>query len=415
MPIKSGRWIPKSATADSRRILATRALRGFGDGLVSVLLPSYLLALEFSAAQVGAIVFGTLLGSAALTLWVGLASHRIGRKPVLLAAAALMFATGLGFAGARGFWVIFAVAVIGTLNPSAGDVSLFLPIEQAALAETVVSSDLTAAFSLYNVGGAFAGAFGALASAIPSAIAPRMGWTLAGAERSGFFVYSALAVIAAIIYSSLTAAIETAPLPAATKPLARSRSIVIKLSMLFSLDSFGGGFTVQSLLALWLFRRFDMSVAAAGSFFFFAGLLGALSQFLSSSIAARFGRINTMVFTHLPANVFLILAGVMPSLKLAIVFLLLRALLSSMDVPARQSYVMAVVPPEERAAAAGVTNVPRSLASAFSPLPAGVMLDYSVFGWPLICAGSIKILYDVLLLRQFRHVRPSDEEAPQAR
>lgn len=409
MPIQSGRWIPKSATADSRRILATRALRGFGDGLVSVLLPSYLLALEFSAAQVGAIVFGTLLGSAALTLWVGLASHRIGRKPVLLAAAALMFATGLGFGFARGFWAIFAVAVIGTLNPSAGDVSLFLPIEQAALAETVVTSDLTAAFSLYNVGGAFAGAFGALASGLPSAIAPRMGWTLAGAERSGFFIYSALAVIAALIYSSLTAAIETAPLPAATKPLARSRSIVIKLSMLFSLDSFGGGFTVQSLLALWLFRRFDMSVAAAGSFFFFAGLLGALSQFLSSSIAARFGRINTMVFTHLPANVFLILAGVMPSLRLAIVFLLLRALLSSMDVPARQSYVMAVVPPEERAAAAGVTNVPRSLASAFSPLPAGLMLDYSVFGWPLICAGSIKILYDLLLLRQFRDVRPSDE------
>ena len=412
MPIQSGRWIPKSATADSRRILATRALRGFGDGLVSVLLPSYLLALEFSAAQVGVIVFGTLLGSAALTLWVGLASHRIGRKPVLLAAVALMFATGIGFGFARGFWAIFAVAVIGTLNPSAGDVSLFLPVEQAALAQTVVSSDLTAAFSLYNVGGAFAGAFGALASGLPSAIAPRMGWTLAGAERSGFFVYSALAVAAAIIYWSLTPAIETAPLPATTKPLARSRSIVIKLSMLFSLDSFGGGFTVQSLLALWLFRRFDLSVAAAGSFFFFAGLLGALSQFLSSSIAARFGRINTMVFTHLPANVFLILAGVMPNLKLAIVFLLLRALLSSMDVPARQSYVMAVVPPEERAAAAGVTNVPRSLASAFSPLPAGLMLDYSVFGWPLICAGSIKILYDFLLLRQFRHVRPSDEPGP---
>ncbi|MFZ1888623.1 MAG: MFS transporter [Candidatus Binataceae bacterium] len=412
MAIQSGRWIPKSATADSRRILATRALRGFGDGLVSVLLPSYLLALRFSAAQVGAIVFGTLLGSAALTLWVGLASHRIGRKPVLLAAAALMFATGLGFGFARGFWPIFAVAVIGTLNPSAGDVSLFLPIEQAALAETVVTLDLTAAFSLYNVGGAFAGAFGALASGLPSAIAPRLGWTLAGAERSGFFIYSALAIIAGIIYLSLTAAIETEPLPATTKPLARSRAIVIKLSMLFSLDSFGGGFTVQSLLALWLFRRFDMSVAGAGSFFFFAGLLGALSQFLSSSIAARFGRINTMVFTHLPASVFLILAGVMPSLRLAIVFLLLRSLLSSMDVPARQSYVMAVVPPEERAAAAGVTNVPRSLASAFSPLPAGLMLDYSVFGWPLICAGSIKILYDLLLLRQFRRVRPSDEPGP---
>ncbi|HUY27445.1 MAG TPA: MFS transporter [Candidatus Binataceae bacterium] len=410
MPIKPGRWFPKSTSADSRRILTTRAMRGFADGLVSVLLPSYLLAIGFSSGQVGAIVFGTLLGSAALTLWVGLASHRLGRKRVLIAAAALMFATGLGFGAARGFWAIFAVAVIGTLNPSAGDVSLFLPVEQASLAETVEGSDLTATFALYNVGGAFAGAFGALASGLPAALAPRLRWTLAAAYRSGFFVYSAIAAMVAVLYLSLGAGIESAPLPAAAKPLERSRGIVIKLSALFSLDAFGGGFTVQSLLALWLFKRFDMSVAEAGSFFFFSGLLGALSQFLSSSIAARFGRINTMVFTHLPANVFLIAAGVMPSLHPAIAFLLLRALLSSMDVPARQSYVMAVVPAEERAAAAGVTNVPRSLASAFSPLPAGLMLDYSVFGWPLICAGSLKVLYDFLLMREFRHVRPPDEQ-----
>ncbi len=407
----SRRWYPKSATADSRRLLTTRSMRGFADGLVSVLLPSYLLALGFSSTQVGVVVFGTLFGSAALTLWVGLTSHRIGRKPVLLAAAALMFATGIGFGFARGFWMIFAVAIIGTLNPSAGDVSLFLPVEQASLAETIDPSDLTAAFAIYNVGGAFAGAFGALASGLPTMFVKRLGWTLAGAYRSGFFVYSAIAVIAAILYASLSPEIEAAPSAPARRPLERSRAIVLKLSALFSLDSFGGGFTVQSLLALWLFKRFDMSVAAAGSFFFFAGLCGALSQFASSLIAARFGRINTMVFTHLPANACLILAGIVPNLHLVIALLLLRALLSSMDVPARQSYVMAVVPPEERAAAAGVTNVPRGLASAFSPLPAGLMLDYSVFGWPLICAGSLKLIYDLLLLRQFRHVLPPDEQS----
>ncbi len=407
----SRRWYPKSATADSRRLLTTRSMRGFADGLVSVLLPSYLLALGFSSTQVGVVVFGTLFGSAALTLWVGLTSHRIGRKPVLLAAAALMFATGIGFGFARGFWMIFAVAIIGTLNPSAGDVSLFLPVEQASLAETIDPSDLTAAFAIYNVGGAFAGAFGALASGLPTMFVKRLGWTLAGAYRSGFFVYSAIAVIAAILYASLSPEIEAAPSAPARRPLERSRAIVLKLSALFSLDSFGGGFTVQSLLALWLFKRFDMSVAAAGSFFFFAGLCGALSQFASSLIAARFGRINTMVFTHLPANACLILAGIAPNLHLVIALLLLRALLSSMDVPARQSYVMAVVPPEERAAAAGVTNVPRGLASAFSPLPAGLMLDYSVFGWPLICAGSLKLIYDLLLLRQFRHVLPPDEQS----
>jgi MFS family permease len=407
----SRRWYPKSATADSRRLLTTRSMRGFADGLVSVLLPSYLLALGFSSTQVGVVVFGTLFGSAALTLWVGLTSHRIGRKPVLLAAAALMFATGIGFGFARGFWMIFAVAIIGTLNPSAGDVSLFLPVEQASLAETIDPSDLTAAFAIYNVGGAFAGAFGALASGLPTMFVKRLRWTLAGAYRSGFFVYSAIAVIAAILYASLSPEIEAAPSAPARRPLERSRAIVLKLSALFSLDSFGGGFTVQSLLALWLFKRFDMSVAAAGSFFFFAGLCGALSQFASSLIAARFGRINTMVFTHLPANACLILAGIAPNLHLVIALLLLRALLSSMDVPARQSYVMAVVPPEERAAAAGVTNVPRGLASAFSPLPAGLMLDYSVFGWPLICAGSLKLIYDLLLLRQFRHVLPPDEQS----
>lgn len=407
----SRRWYPKSATADSRRLLTTRSMRGFADGLVSVLLPSYLLALGFSSTQVGVVVFGTLFGSAALTLWVGLTSHRIGRKPVLLAAAALMFATGIGFGFARGFWMIFAVAIIGTLNPSAGDVSLFLPVEQASLAETIDPSDLTAAFAIYNVGGAFAGAFGALASGLPTMFVKRLRWTLAGAYRSGFFVYSAIAVIAAILYASLSPEIEAAPSAPARRPLERSRAIVLKLSALFSLDSFGGGFTVQSLLALWLFKRFDMSVAAAGSFFFFAGLCGALSQFASSLIAARFGRINTMVFTHLPANACLILAGIVPNLHLVIALLLLRALLSSMDVPARQSYVMAVVPPEERAAAAGVTNVPRGLASAFSPLPAGLMLDYSVFGWPLICAGSLKLIYDLLLLRQFRHVLPPDEQS----
>ncbi len=232
----SRRWYPKSATADSRRLLTTRSMRGFADGLVSVLLPSYLLALGFSSTQVGVVVFGTLFGSAALTLWVGLTSHRIGRKPVLLAAAALMFATGIGFGFARGFWMIFAVAIIGTLNPSAGDVSLFLPVEQASLAETIDPSDLTAAFAIYNVGGAFAGAFGALASGLPTMFVKRLRWTLAGAYRSGFFVYSAIAVIAAILYASLSPEIEAAPSAPARRPLERSRAIVLKLSALFSLD-----------------------------------------------------------------------------------------------------------------------------------------------------------------------------------
>ena len=209
---------------------------------------------------------------------------------------------------------------------------------------------------------------------------------IVAAERSGFIAYAVLALIAATVYWPLTPAIEAEPLMPGTRPLAQSRAIVIRLAALFSIDSFGGGLAIQSLLALWLFHRFQLSIRAAAPLFFVTGLLGAFSQLASSWLAARIGRIRTMAYTHIPANVCLMIAGTMPNARLALVFLLLRASMSSMDVPARQSYVMAVVPPEERAAAASVTNVPRSLASAMAPLPAGALLDYSLFGWPLFWA-----------------------------
>jgi len=403
------RWFPQSATRDARLLLSTRALRGLADGAVSVLLPGYLTAIGFSPLRVGAIVFGTLLGSAALTLWVGLATDRLGRRRVLLAACALMLLTGIGFASTTSFWPLFVVAVVGTLNPSAGDVSLFLPVEQAALAEAAEPRDLTAMFALYNVAGAMAGAFGALASGVPAILATRHGWALAPALRSGFVAYSILALIAFTFYRRLSPDVEVERQPVRRAPLEKSRAIVIRLSALFSIDALGGGFVIQSLLALWLFRRFNLSVQTAGAFFFAAGLLGSFSQFISAALASRFGRINTMVFSHLPSNAMLILAALMPTPALAMGFLLLRSSTSQMDVPARQSYVMAVVPPEERAAAATVTNVPRSLASALAPLPAGAMLNASTFGWPLICAGTLKTIYDILLLIQFRAVKPTDE------
>src|SRR6266851_6578601 len=250
-------WFPRSATADGELLLATRALRGLADGAVSVILPSYLTLIGFSPLRVGAIVFGTLLGSAALTLWVGLATDRLGRRRVLLAACALMLLTGIGFASLTSFWPMFAVAVVGTLNPSAGDVRLFLPVEQAALAEAAAVGDLTSMFALYNVAGALAGALGALASGIPAVIAARHGWALAPALRSGFVAYSIIALIAFAVYRRLSPAVEAVHGPGRSAPLAKSRSIVLRLSALFSLDAFGGGFVVQSLLALWLFRRFN--------------------------------------------------------------------------------------------------------------------------------------------------------------
>lgn len=399
------RLLPPSAGGDARVLLATRVLRGFADGAVAVVLAGYLTSLGLSPLAVGAIVTGTMLGSAALALAVGLWGGRFSRRRVLGASCALMLATGLGFAGATSFWPLFVVAVVGTLNPSAGDVSVFLPTEQAVLAQAAAPRERTALFAWYNLAGSLAGAAGALASAVPAWIAQRRHVELHAAERWVFVAYGATAVVAALFYRRLSPAIES-PTAAPSLALARSRAIVLRLAALFSLDSLGGGFVVQSLMVLWLWKRFGLSVTAAGELFFVAGICAAFSQLASSRLAARIGLVETMVYTHLPANVLLVAAGVAPNVTAAVACLLLRMCLSNMDVPARQSYVMAVVPPEERAAAAGVTNVPRSLAAALTPVVAGWMLERSSFGWPLVCAGVSKAVYDVLLLVQFKQRRP---------
>lgn len=398
-----------TSKADARRLFFARAVRGFADGLVSVVLPGYLTRLGFSPAAIGAIVGGTLLGSAALTITVGLAGHRFERRRLLLFASFLMLLTGLGFSALTVFWALLLVAVLGTLNPSSGDVTMFLPVEQAILSESAQGTARTNLFAWYNVTGSMAAALGALAGGAPELAARTLQVSLMTAERSVFLFYAAASLLAAAAYRRLSPAVEVS-VAAPSSPLARSRPIVLKLALLFSIDSFGGGFVVQSLLVLWLYRRFGLSAEEAGTVFFAAGILAALSQLLSSKVAARIGLVRTMVYTHLPANLFLIAAGVMPTAPLAVFFLLLRASLSSMDVPARQSYVMAVVPPEERAAASSVTNVPRSLASAIPPVFTGMMLDGSAFGWPLICAGVLKTAYDLLLLHQFRSVKPPEED-----
>ena len=397
------------ALGDAHRIVLIRGLRGFVDGFVSVLLAGYLSRLGFTPVRIGAIVTGTLLGSAALTMALGLGGHRMERRPVLVGASLVMLATGIGFAGLTAFWPLLVVAVLGTLNPSAGDVSVFLPTEQAALAQTTPAGERTRLFAWYNVAGNFAGALGALVSGLPAALAHARGSDVAAAERCGFLLYALVGVVSAAVYLGLGRSVEP-PRRADGAPLARSRSIVVHLAALFSLDSFGGGFVVQSLLVLWLYRRFQLSVEVAGAIFFAAGVASALSQLVSPGLARRIGLVRTMVYTHVPANVFLILAGLVPSAPFAVTFLLLRAAVSQMDVPARQAYVMAVVPPEERAAAASVTNVPRSLAAAVPPLITGAMLSRSAFGWPLVCGGILKLVYDLLLLAQFRSVQPAAED-----
>lgn len=402
------RLLPPEATPDVAILLWARGVRAFGDGFVSVLLPLYLLTLGFDGFQIGALATATLTGSAALTLLVGFIAHRFRRRAVLLSAAMLMVATGVAFAAVDGFWPLLVVAFVGTLNPSSGDVSLFLPLEQALLAQTVGGGSRTAIFARYSLVGTLMAAGGALCGGVPSLIAARGILDLRGALEAMFLLYALLGAVALLLYRRLSPRIE----PAARTPAAPGRDarrIVYTLAALFSLDALGGGFVVQSLLALWLFTRFDLAPATAGTIFFWAGVLSAVSYLAAVPLAARIGLINTMVFTHLPANIVLILVPFMPTLPLAIGLLLARSALSQVDVPTRNAYVMAVVPPAERTAAASVTSVSRSLAAAAGPLPAGWLLGLSAFGWPLVIGGALKVLYDLLLLAMFAHVRLPEE------
>jgi MFS family permease len=400
--------LPPGTLPDARLLLAARALRAFGDGYVSLLLPYYLTLLGYSALQIGLLVTATLLGSGLLTLATGFIAHQHSTRRLLLAASVLMIATGFATASVTEFWPLVIIAAVGTLNPAASDVTMFSPLEQTLLARATTAQSRTALFARYSLIGALVAAIGAQCAGIPDLFAAGGDTQRLQAVQGMFVLYALLGVASLPLYRRLSPALEPEHHEQPV-PLGKSRRIVYTLSALFSIDSFAGGFAVQSLMALWLLQRFDLSVTAAGTIFFWTGLLTAFSHLAAARVAARFGLINTMVFTHLPANVFLILVPFMPTLELALLFLFLRSALSSMDVPARTSYVMAVVSPGERPAAASVTAVPRSLASALSPSIAGALLVASPFGWPLVICGALKIVYDLMLLRMFRGIKPPEE------
>jgi MFS family permease len=388
-------------------LLVAKGLRAFGDGFVSLLLPVYLLELGFSPLQVGIIATTTLLGSGVLTLVVGLHAYRFHYRSLLLAATLLMAVTGLGFAAFTSFWPLLLIALVGTLNPSSGDVSVFLPLEHAVLSRVVTDRQRTAVFARYSLVGSLVAAFGSLAAGLPSWLGAQ-GVTPLAAMQGMFVLYALLAGASALVYRGLPRALVS-DTQKPTAPLGKSRKTVYTLAALFSLDAFGGGFVVQSMVALWLYQRFGLSLATAGVIFFWTGLLTAGSYLVAVRIAGRYGLINTMVFTHIPSNLCLIAIPFVPDLSWAIVLLFVRSALSQMDVPTRSSFVMAVVSPAERPAAASITSVPRSLASAVSPLVAGYLLGISTFGWPLIAAGGLKIVYDLLLYVRFKDVRPPEE------
>lgn len=381
-------------------LLVGRALRAFADGYVAVLLPAYLLALRFGTLDVGILSTATLLGSALATLAIGAWGYRFHHRFLLLGAALLMMSTGFAFAMQTAFWPLLLIAFVGTLNPSSGDVSVFLPLEHARLAEAGQGHARTALFARYSLLGALFAAFGALAAGIPEWLAAQGGISQLSAFRCMFVLYGIIGGAVWLLYRRLPQPAAEAPIP--PMPLGSSRNIVIKLAALFSVDAFAGGLVINSLMALWLFQRFDVSLAAAGVFFFWAGLLTAFSQLAAPWVAQRIGLLNTMVFTHIPANACLILAAMAPNIELAVGLLFVRALLSQMDVPTRSAFVMTVVTPAERAAAASFTSAPRSLASAISPTLSGAMFAAGWLAAPLVACGLLKIAYDLALWRAFR-------------
>jgi MFS family permease len=373
-----------------------RSLRAFGDGYVAILLPVHLARLGYDAFGVGLLSTASLLGSALLTLALGLVAYRIPRRWALLAASLLMAATGLGFAGIEAFWPLLVIAFVGTLNPSGGDVSVFLPLEHTVVSHVVADEDRTAAFARYS--------FVSVGSVdwLAPVIAP-------SATVTGLFgLYAVVGLLTFFLYRHLSPRVE-AGTDSPPAPLGPSRGIVYRLAALFSVDAFGGGLVINALLTIWLSDRFGIGVATIGAIFFVTSLCSAVSYFAAVPLAKRFGLINTMVFTHLPSSVFLILTAFAPTIWIAFGLLILRSLLSQMDVPTRSSYVMAVVQPEERPAAASVTAVPRSLASAVAPLLSGWLLTVSPFGWPLVLAGTLKAAYDLALLWQFSAIKPPEE------
>ncbi|MBN3786884.1 MFS transporter [Burkholderia sp. Ac-20353] len=406
----SRRLLPAGVGPAAWLILVSRGLRGFCDGFIAVLLPAYLVSLGFAQIDVGLISTATLMGSAVATIAVGVVASRFPHRRMLTLAAVLMAATGIGFASLSALWPLLVVAFVGTLNPSSGDVSLFLPLEQARLAEAATGDARTALFARYSLVGAVSAALGSLAAGLPLWLASRTGISLLAAMRVMFFVYAASGLAVCMLYTRLPR--SRSHVATVAPPLGPSRRIVTRLALLFSVDAFAGGLVVNSLLSLWLMQRFGFSVSAAGQFFFCTGLLAAGSQLVAAPLSRKIGLLNTMVFTHIPSSVCLIGAALAPSLPVTLTLLLMRSAMSQMDVPTRTAYVMAVVTPAERPAAASFTSVPRSLAAAIAPTLAGGLFSLGWLGAPLVACGALKIAYDLSLLVAFRHLKPDEAAKP---
>jgi MFS family permease len=401
-------------TRDGRLLFATRIVRMFGYGLLSVVLVLYLVGLGIDGVWVGLILTLTLLGDAAISLWLTTHADRLGRRRILIAGAVLMLLAGVVFAIARDPLILLLAATIGVISPSGNEVGPFLAVEQASLTQTLPDRQRTRIFGWYNLVGSLATASGALAAGFIAQALQASGSSAVDSYRAIVVGYALVGIGLAALFWRLSPAIEVPAAPdvsvATRLGLHRSRGIVLRLAALFSLDAFAGGFVMQSLIAYWFHTRFGADPATLGAIFFGANILAGFSALAAARLAARIGLINTMVFTHLPSNVLLMAVPLMPTLPLAVAVLLARFAISQMDVPTRQSYTIAVVDPDERSAAAGVTGIARSLGAAVSPsLATPLLQSVPLAGLPFVIGGGLKIVYDLLVLRAFRAVKPPEE------
>ena len=401
---------------DVALLFAARAVRMFGYGFLAVVLVLYLSALGFSGAAIGILLALTLLGDVVVSLWLTTHADRLGRRRVLAVGAVLMLAAGLAFAATPVYAVLLAAATIGVISPSGNEVGPFLAVEQASLSELVGDRRRTTIFARYQLVGSFATALGALAAGAIAQAAIQTGSTTAEAYRLVIVGYALIGVLLAAVFTRLSRRVEVAPDRLADDTirtrlgLHRSQGVVLRLSALFALDAFAGGFVIQSFIAFWFQQRFGTDPAVLGGLLFGANVLAGFSALAAGRLAARFGLVRTMVFSHLPSNILLVLVPFMPTFELAATVLLVRFSISQMDVPTRQSYTMAIVAPDERSAAAGVTGIARSLGVAASPLIAGpLFLNAALSGAPFVIAGGLKVAYDLLLYRRFRAQRPPEE------
>jgi MFS family permease len=409
----------KTLTRDGWLLFVTRIARLFAYGSLSVILVFYLIGLGLTEVQSGLVLTLTLAGDVVVSLFLTTRADRIGRRRMLIIGAILMAAAGLAFALTHNLFFLIVAGTIGVISPSGNEVGPFLSIEQAALSHIVPATARTEVFAWYTMAGSLATALGALFAGFITQALQQTSMTPVASYRAVVILYAALGILLALVFMRLSAVVEVGGVPdgAVSSPgnilgITRSRSIVLKLSGLFALDSFAGGFVVQSFAAYWFYLRFGVEPAMLGAIFFWANVFAGISALVASRLAGRIGLVRTMVFTHLPSNVLLILVPLMPSLPLAVLVLLLRFSISQMDVPARQSYIMAVVPAEERSAAGGFTGVARTTGAAISPLFVGFLFTKpSLISAPFFIAGTLKIVYDLLLYKAFVAIQPPEEQS----